>query len=152
MKITGDWWVATRFGVFRFPKVSRPDQLAHTATKAIYTTRDGLSTDVIVRLFEDSRGDIWIGSVGEGKGPSGISRWERSTGAFYHYTEKDNLPRLDTFYVSSFAEDRAGNVWMGLHYGELMRWRQGRLELFKAADGVPRGLMSGIYCDQAGYG
>lgn len=37
----GDWWLATRIGVCRFPKVSRPDQLAHTPPKAIYTTRDG---------------------------------------------------------------------------------------------------------------
>src|SRR6185295_5320378 len=99
---TGEWWVATARGVCRFPKVSEPEDLAHTPPKAVYTTRDGLAADVILRLFEDSRGDIWIGSVGNGISSNGLSRWERLSGAFHHYTEKEGLPRLDTFYVSSF--------------------------------------------------
>lgn len=110
---TGEWWIATGIGVCRFPKVSQPEQLAHTLPKAIYTTRDGLTGGSVLRLFEDSRGDIWISSVGGGEFPNGLSRWERRTGVFHHYKEESGLPRLDTFYVSSFTEDRAGNLWIG---------------------------------------
>ena len=37
---------------------------ARLPPKAIYTTRDGLAGNTILRLFEDSRGDIWISTVG----------------------------------------------------------------------------------------
>lgn len=147
----GEWWMATRDGVSRFPKVSKPEQLAHTTPKAIYTTRDGLAANVILRLLEDSRGDLWIGSVGEGKSFNGLSRWERSTNTLHHYTEKDNLPRLDTFYVSSFAEDRTGNLWIGFSGdGGLVRYRDGRFALFTASDGVPPGQIRNLFVDSAG--
>ncbi len=149
---TGEWWVGANSGLLRFPKVSRPEQLANTPPKAIYTTRDGLSADLTLRLFEDSRGDIWIGSVGQGITLNGLSRWERSTGAFHHYyTEKENLPRFDSFYVSSFAEDRAGNLWIGFSGdGGLARYRDGRFTLFTAGDGVPSGQIRNLLVDSRG--
>ena len=148
---TGDWWIATRGGVYRFPKVTKLEQLTRISAKATYTTRDGLASDVILRLFEDSRGDIWIGSVGEGRGPSGLSRWARSTGAFRHYAESDNLPRLDSFYISSFAEDRGGDVWIGFSAeGGLVRYRDGRFMVFTANDGVPLGSIRNMLVDSSG--
>jgi ligand-binding sensor domain-containing protein/two-component sensor histidine kinase len=148
---TGEWWMATAAGVCRFPKVSKPEQLAHTPPRAIYTMRDGLAADMILRLFEDSRGDIWIGSVGHGERLNGLSRWERSANSFHHYTEKDNLPRFDTFFVSSFAEDRAGNLWIGFSGdGGLARYRAGRFTLFTADDGVPSGQIRNLLVDSAG--
>lgn len=147
----GEWWIATFGGVFRFPKVSNPQRLAHTRPKAIYTMRDGLANDRILRLFEDSRGDIWISSVGHGERPNGLSRWERSTNTFHHYGEKDNLPRFDIFYVASFAEDRAGNLWIGLSGdGGLVRYRDERFTTFTANDGVPTGQIRNLLVDAAG--
>jgi ligand-binding sensor domain-containing protein len=148
---TGEWWIATRDGVCRFPRVTEPNQLAHTPPKAIYTTREGLAANVIIRLFEDSRGDVWIGSVGEGLRSAGLSRWERSTGAFRHYSEKDNLASLTTFYVSSFAEDRGGNLWIGFSGdGGLVRYRDGVFTLFTAQDGVPSGAIRNLLVDSSG--
>jgi ligand-binding sensor domain-containing protein/two-component sensor histidine kinase len=147
---TGEWWVATERGVCRFPKV-KPEQLAHTPPKAVYTTRDGLAADMILRLFEDSRGDIWIGSVGNGVGLNGLSRWERRSGTFHHYTEKEGLPRLDTFYVSSFAEDRAGNLWIGLSGdGGMVHYHNGGFHLLTSTDGVPAGQIRNMLVDSAG--
>jgi signal transduction histidine kinase/sugar lactone lactonase YvrE len=147
----GEWWIATFAGVCRFPKVSKPEQLAHTPPKAIYTTRDGLAADRILRLFEDSSGDIWISSVGHGVTSNGLSRWERSINTFHHYSEKDSLPRLDAYYVSSFAEDRAGNLWIGFSGdGGLARYRDGRFTLFSMGDGVPSGQIRNMLVDSAG--
>jgi ligand-binding sensor domain-containing protein/two-component sensor histidine kinase len=148
---TGQWWIASAAGVCRFPKVSEPSQLAHTSPKAIYTTRDGLAADMILRLFEDSRGDVWISSVGHGVTLNGLSRWERSTGAFHQYGEKDALPRLDMFYVSSFAEDRAGNLWIGFSGdGGLVRYSDGRFTLLTANDGAPAGQIRNMLIDSVG--
>jgi ligand-binding sensor domain-containing protein len=147
----GEWWVATFAGLCRFPKVTKPEQLAYTLPKAIYTTRDGLAANLILRVFEDSGGDVWIGTVGHGERLNGLSRWERSTNTFHHYTERDNLPRLDIFFVSSFGEDRAGNLWIGFSGdGGLVRYRDGRFTLFKASDGVPAGQIRNILTDSAG--
>ncbi len=148
---TGEWWIGTRSGVCRYPRVAKLGQLNSVRPKAIYTTRDGLASDVILRLFEDSRGDIWVGSVGEGRGPNGLSRWQRSTGAFRRYAETDNLPGLDSTYVSSFAEDKAGDLWIGFN-GEsgLARYRDGRFTRFKAADGVPAGQIRNTLVDSKG--
>lgn len=140
----GEWWIATGNGLFRFPAVSSLEELATVPPKAVYLEKDGMASNNISRLFEDSRGDVWASSYTP---PVTLTRWERATGKLHLYGVTDGIPPDNWPHV--FAEDRAGNVWMGLHYGELMRWRQGRLELFKVADGVPRGLMSGIYCDRA---
>jgi ligand-binding sensor domain-containing protein/two-component sensor histidine kinase len=147
----GEWWIATAAGVCRFPKVNNPEQLGRTPPKSVYTTRDGLAADMILRLFEDSRGDIWIGSVGEGKGPSGLSRWERSTNTLHQYTSQSNLPRFEAFYVSSFANDRAGNLWIGFSgEGGLVRYRDGRFTIFTAGDGLPTGQIRNLLIDSAG--
>ncbi len=60
----GEWWIPTFDGLLRFPSTTRPDQLAGKRPAALYTTRDGLAGNNIFRLFEDSRGDIWISSLG----------------------------------------------------------------------------------------
>ncbi len=141
----GEWWVATGEGLFRFPAVERFEDLAKVKPKAAYFEKDGLASNNISRMMEDSRGDLWISSYTP---PLTLTRWERATAKFYRYSESDGIPANNWPHV--MAEDRAGNVWMGLHYGELMRIRNGRFEVFHHADGVPKGLMTGIYCDSAG--
>ena len=144
----GDWWIGTRTGVLRFAGVQRLEQLARSAPIARYTRRDGLAADVVIRLFEDSRGDVWIATVGEGL-VSGLSRWQRTTGTCHHYTGTDGLPRFDRFYVSSMAEDGAGNVWIGFNdEGGLVRYRAGRFERFGTQDGIPPGSIRNLVVDR----
>src|SRR5262249_44299214 len=139
-----EWWMATGQGLFRFPKVSSIAGLARTAPKAVYTTRDGLSSNDILRLFEDSRGDIWVGTAN----PGGLSRWDRATQSFRHYSEKDGLPSLSNFYPISFAEDRAGAVWIGFNFrGGLVRFHDGR---FTTIDGLPEGGIFNLFIDSLG--
>jgi signal transduction histidine kinase/ligand-binding sensor domain-containing protein len=144
----GDWWIGTRTGVLRFRGVERLDRLARATPVARYTKRDGLAADVVIRLFEDSRGDVWIASVGEGL-LSGLSRWERPRGTFHHYTSRDGLPPFDRFFVSSMAEDGAGNVWIGFSGdGGLVRYRADRFERFEAHHGIPPGAIRNLVVDR----
>ena len=55
----GDWWFATGAGLVRFSGIRRLQELRDRGPDD-YTTKDGLAQDNINRLFEDSRGDIWI--------------------------------------------------------------------------------------------
>ncbi|HEV2912678.1 MAG TPA: two-component regulator propeller domain-containing protein [Pyrinomonadaceae bacterium] len=141
----GEWWVATNQGLYRFPNVSRLEDLARVRPLAVYTKPGGLADNYISRLFEDSRGDIWIGSFHP---PEMLTRWERSTNTLHRYSEKDGLPSLN--WANVFAEDRAGTLWIGLHNGGLARRRNDRFEIFGAAEGVPVGLGQGLYFDRAG--
>src|SRR5262249_44506231 len=63
------------------------------------------------RLYEDSRGDVWISTMDRG----GPYRWERSTGTIHDYAKQIGSQGV----VTSFAEDGAGTLWMGFDYGEL---------------------------------
>jgi ligand-binding sensor domain-containing protein len=70
----GEWWFATGQGLCRFAHTTGVMGFACLTPKAVYTTRNGLAGDNIFRIFEDSRGDIWIGTVQKGEG---LTRWDR---------------------------------------------------------------------------
>jgi ligand-binding sensor domain-containing protein/two-component sensor histidine kinase len=144
----GEWWLPTGQGLVRYPKVDHVGQLATTPPKAIYTTRDGLVSNDVFRLYEDSHGDIWISTFSEARG--GITRWERATETFHTYGEADGLPPK-TPVPHSFTEDHAGNLWIGLSdTNSLARFRDGRFTLFTSEHGVPEGKIFDLYLDHAG--
>jgi ligand-binding sensor domain-containing protein/signal transduction histidine kinase len=140
----GEWWVPTGQALCRFAKTKGARQLAGRAPKAIYTMRDGLAGNDIFRLFEDSRGDIWISKIDTTRAL--LTRWERATGVFQSYTAADGPKSAPT----AFAEDRSGQVWMGLYDGGLAVFRNGRFTLYDGADGVPAGMIVALYVDRAG--
>ena len=142
----GEWWAGTRLGLCRFPKVNRFEQLAKAPPKAVYTTRDGLSNNDVTRLFEDSRGDIWVAAFVPAR--EAVTRWDRRTASFQRYSEADGMRPFTT--VLAFCEDAAGNVWMGLREGGLARYKDGRFMVLGQDEGLPAGAINGIYRDQAG--
>lgn len=144
----GEWWLPTGQGLVRYPKVDHVGQLATTPPKAIYTTRDGLVSNDVFRLYEDSRGDIWISTFSEARG--GITRWERATETFHNYGEADGLP-TKTPVPHSFTEDHAGNLWIGLGDTNcLARFTNGRFTLFTSEQGLPAGSIYNLYLDHHG--
>jgi ligand-binding sensor domain-containing protein/two-component sensor histidine kinase len=142
----GEWWVPTGFGLYRFPKVSDVAQLAHARPKAVYTTKDGLPTDDIFRLYEDSRGDIWIATISNSV--NGLTRWERATETFHNFAEEDDYPKGSL--PTAFSEDASRNLWIGFSGAGLTRYTDGRFKLFKQTDGVPGGWIRAIFADHAG--
>lgn len=57
-------------------------------------------------LFQDSRGDVWIGTVS-----NGLLHYSTSTGKL---KTMEGTPCLD---ISSIEEDAQGNIWVGTQYG-----------------------------------
>ncbi len=142
----GEWWVATAEGLFRFPRVERLEQLAHTQPKRVYTTGDGLPFNKVVRLCEDSRGDLWLATRASGQ--PALTRWDRATGTFHHYSADDGLPSFEG--VGRFTEDGAGNLWVGLRGAGLARYANGRFTLVSTGDDSLSSELVLTYCDQSG--
>ncbi|HEX2457970.1 MAG TPA: two-component regulator propeller domain-containing protein [Vicinamibacterales bacterium] len=143
---TGEWWITTREGLYRFAKVSRFEDLASSRPKAVYRMRDGLANDDVTRLFEDSRGDIWIASWLPARDP--LVRWDRATASFHAYGEKHGLRPFTS--GQAFAEDATGNVWAAFREGGLARYRDGRFTLLESGEDLPVGGANGLFVDQAG--
>jgi len=142
----GEWWVATKQGLCRFPRVRGVEELSRVRPTAFYTTADGLADDDVRVLFEDSRRDIWMNSFALGK--EALARWERATETFHRYSDVDGLPPFRA--AASFCEDRRGNLWIGFRDGPLARFAGGRFTVFTASDGIGEGAISDLYLDRAG--
>ena len=143
---TGEWWIATGQGLCRFAGVSRVEQLAGARPEAVYTTRDGLPGDNVFRVFEDSRGGIWVGTIGPGS-QDGLALLDRGAGRLRAFSEADGLPAHPA--PTALAEDRSGDVWIGLFHGGLARYRRGRFTVFGKGDGVG-GSVRTLFVDSAG--
>ena len=124
----GEWWVPSGDGLFRFSGTRDAGDLAWLRPSAFYTTRDGLAGIDIWRLFEDGHGDIWVATRAPGNDP--LTRWERATGRFLRYSDSDGLPAHNP--VAAFAEDKAGQIWVGFWDGGAARLRSGRFEMLPA--------------------
>ena len=144
----GDWWFATGAGLLRFAGIRHVDDLA-TAIPTLYTARDGLAQDSINRLFEDSRGDIWIASLIPGR--EVLTRWDRASGRFQKYAEADGLPPFNA--PTSFCEGRHAVLFVTLRDGGIARYNGAGgtgFRILSAADGLPAGNIGGAITDRAG--
>jgi signal transduction histidine kinase/ligand-binding sensor domain-containing protein len=140
----GEWWFPTGVGLYRFPKVEKIEELANLPPKYVYTKKDGLGNDEIFRLFEDSRGDIWISTLYDA--PI-LNRWVRATNQIESYSFEN-----DKNYGTpmSYAEDKQGNIWMGAYVGRLSRYKDGKFSFFFKENGLPEGYLRALYVDQKG--
>ena len=64
------------------------------------TTREGLPDESIRKIFEDSRGILWIGT------DAGVCRWDGET--FRTFNTLDGLAGNKIWWIE---EDKAGNIW-----------------------------------------
>ena len=145
---TGDWWFLTSEKLYRFAASQNFSALEHQRPLATYTSRDGLKGDMMFRIFEDSKGDLWVCTNGERSEQYGLSRWNRATGKFYTFSAAEGFPPDKA--PSSFAEDRNGNLWFGFYDGGLVRYVGNRFVEFTTDDGLPPGLITALHIDRQG--
>jgi ligand-binding sensor domain-containing protein/signal transduction histidine kinase len=148
---TGEWWFATGQGLYRLPAVSKVKELAHVAPLALYTRNEGLPFDDIFRLFEDSRGDIWISTTGSAEISSNtLSRWERATGRIVTYDAvREGLPIGNG--PAAFGEDLQGNIWIGFYQGGLIaRYKEGQFAMLTSPGELSSGNINDFHRDRTG--
>ncbi|MEO6326545.1 MAG: two-component regulator propeller domain-containing protein [Thermoanaerobaculia bacterium] len=86
-----------------------------------FTTRDGLSNDIVNTLHEDSAGTLWVGTYG-----GGLCRYQN--GVFTRYTTKEGLHDDAVFRI---LEDARDNLWISCNKG-IFRVAKKELESFAA--------------------
>lgn len=149
---SGEWWIATQQGLYRFGPIRRFEELATTRPRAVYTTRDGLRHNQVTRLFEDARGDLWITTFDGVR--AGLDRWIRTDNRIESISHAGGRSRLDDRLATSFVQDPSGTLWIGLSHdlqpGGLAVYREGRLRPLDSLPGAPRSNLHDLLIDQAG--
>jgi ligand-binding sensor domain-containing protein len=129
---SGEWWIPTATGVFRFPPLFDLHQPGSARPKAVYEAAHSIYV-----VFEDSRGGVWmsfqvLATPNVPTGANGLARWDPTTGVLRHYSDGDNVPQA---LATAFAEDRAGAVWIGLSTGSLLRYSDGKFRVLPPPNG-----------------
>lgn len=91
----GDIWIASWEGVFRYDGKSFINMTADVSTHRFFS------------LFEDSKGNLWFGSIG-----GGVYLFDGN--GFQNFTTQDGLPNNE---IVSIYEDGNGNIWLGANGG-----------------------------------
>ncbi len=105
----------------------------------IYTTADGLVSDVVARLCADNDGGVWIGTDG------GLSYFKG--GRFTNYTVANGLAHNA---IRQLYRDPSGTVWIGTNRGGLNRITDGRLVTETIEGEAPRTEIAALYRDRDG--
>jgi signal transduction histidine kinase/streptogramin lyase len=137
----GRLWIGSGEGLFQFEPKAAGAPPAWMSTPKKFDVRDGLSDNAVGMLFEDSRGDVWIGA-GAGPGPV-ISRWRRSTGRVDRYTS----PFARVSRVASFAEIGSGTIWVSFRDGGFARIGNETVEAVPGTEDIASGA---LYVDRSG--
>lgn len=88
-------WVASWHGVFRYDGKLFTDMTSEVSSARFFSA------------LEDSKGNLWFGSIG-----SGVYRYDGKY--FQNFTTKDGLPNNE---IVCIYEDKIGNIWFGVNGG-----------------------------------
>jgi ligand-binding sensor domain-containing protein/signal transduction histidine kinase len=141
----GRWWIGSERGLLIFPTLG-PGGIPRPS--AVLTQSDGLSGTHVNQVFLDSHGGVWI--VTRDADHNGLTRWDPQTKSFHRFSAADGLPSLERNRANGFAEDRQGQIWIGWWRNGVLRYSNGRFELFTEADGVPAHGIRRVWEDRKG--
>ncbi len=139
---SGEWWAATKQGLCRFPMANASD-LNGKNPKACYA-RDS----IFFRVFEDSKGGIWASA--QSKAGDRLMRWNRDTDTIVDFPAPRIPGQPADDLISAFAEDRRGNIWLGLLKGGLYRYDGRTFQHYQRIDGLPGGPIGALLADETG--
>ncbi len=102
------------------------------------TTKDGLPSDVVTKLYFDKNKNLWIGTA------NGLAKFDGKKITVFN---KQN--GLSSNYIYAIFEDKDGVLWIGTSYG-LNRYAQNRWTFFTEDDGLTNNIVYSITEDSEG--
>ena len=145
--VEGLWWIPTGDGLFRTRERTSFEKLGTATLERVETRGSSLQ---VFRLFQDSAGDIWLATVGNGAGK--LLRWSRKSNEWEDLTEKAGFSPNTIGTV--FIEDKRGDLWIATGSdgddGRLVRYSDGIFRTFTENEGAPKGWTRDAYVDDAG--
>ena len=110
----------------------------HNAQTDTFAKADGLSGDVILAMFEDREGNIWISSTG------GLDRFRELPVSTISVRQG-----LSSDATNSVLSATNGSIWVAAHEG-LTRLVDGEANVFGKADGLPDDSQESLFEDARG--
>jgi two-component system sensor histidine kinase/response regulator len=97
--------------------------------------------DFVWKIFEDTRGDFWIGTNGAGI-------YYIKGGNLIHYSTKEGLI---SDFVRSIYEDRSGGLWIGTRKGlNRFDFNTGKFITYTKEQGLPHNFVRKVFEDSKG--
>ncbi len=136
----GNIWIATNGGLNRIDADSLKKRLPGKIDfrPGHFTSRDGLSDDVLLCLYEDRWGNLWVGTSGGGLN---VLR----DGKFEFYTEKDGL---SSGYIKAIYEDAEQTLWIGTSGGGLNRFLGKKFTHYTQKNGLSSNYIESLCGDK----
>lgn len=128
-------WLGTHGGLVKFDPVDE--------NHIVYTKEDGLSSDLIRYIDEDSEGGLWIATMS-----GGVNYFK--DGNFTHFTKKDGLAsdNIRSVYVD---EREPETIWVGTENNGLSRIKNGKITSVGTDEGLPNHVIHYIKEDDRGW-
>src|SRR6266404_9816959 len=128
----GYLWLGTEEGLARFDGVS--------FTVFDRTNTSEIKNNIILGLYADKEGSLWIGTYG-----GGLTRLKDEK--FSSFTTKDGL---SNDIVRAFYEDKEGILWIATYGGGLNKFKDGKFTSFTTAEGLSDDSVWAINEDKGG--
>ena len=105
-----------------------------------FTSDDGLTSNLVLSLFEDREGSMWIGTEA-----GGLNLLKSKK--FNTYTTKDGLPND---VVKAIYQDAQGRIWIGSNGGGLTLFKDGKFTTWTTRDGLSSDVVLSLAGDADG--
>lgn len=126
----GALWIATAGGVARL----------QNGKIETFTNNNGLSSNLVLSLFEDREGSIWIGTEA-----GGLNLLKSKK--FNTFTTRDGLP---SDLVKAIYQDPQGDIWIGSNGGGLTVFKNGKFTTWTTRDGLSSDVVLSLAGDADG--
>ena len=110
----------------------------HHGRTDVFTRTEGLSGNIVLSLFEDREGNIWVATT------EGLDRFRESP-----VTTVSAKQGLSSDASQSVLAATDGSIWVGAHDG-LTRWKNGQITTFRKASGLPDDEPQSLFQDDGG--
>lgn len=133
----GNRWVGSDWGLFRAEAGSNE-----------FVPVNEVGQAWVFDLYQDSRGVIWIASMG-----SGVWKYMPSSGRFRYYPYDEKYSNgLRSNSISAITEDSKGNIWLSTDRGGLSRYipETDNFLTYSLEDGLPDNVVYDVLEDSNG--